>query len=74
MAHLVLDIGEYEMNLHPNKLLCYYFFSENNENQQAATTQDQDKLLWAYVQPTPEVVQELSADSMPRVKLTGKIV
>ena len=28
-------------------------------------------LLWAYVQPTPEVVQQLSADALPRVKLTG---
>ena len=48
-------------------------FSEENENQQPSS-QEQDKLLWAYVQTSPEVVQELSADAMPRVKLTGKAV
>ena len=45
-------------------------FLEDTENK-PSTSQKQDQLLWAFVQTTPEVVHELSADAMPRVKLTG---
>merc|ERR1719189_1514583 len=45
-------------------------FNEDTETK-PSTSQEQDQLLWAFVQTTPEVVHELSADAMPRVKLTG---
>ena len=48
-----------------------FLISEENQIQQP-TNQEQDKLLWAYVQTSPETVQELSADAIPRVKLTGE--
>ena len=50
-----------------------FFISEENQIQQP-TNQEQDKLLWAYVQTSPEKVQELSADAIPRVKLTGEYI
>ena len=45
-------------------------FLEDTETK-PSTSQEQDKLLWAFVQTTPEVVHEFSSDAMPRVKLTG---
>ena len=56
-----------------NLLKNFPFLSEENQIQQP-TNQEQDKLLWAYVQTSPEKVQELSADAIPRVKLTGEYI
>ena len=56
--------------------LCIFYFPGSETSAQLplqSTPQEQNQLLWAYVQSNnqTEHVQELSADAMPRVKLTG---